>query len=180
MKLFLAAGLSLFAFAESALPKYGPLSVPLVVDHSFLTEAGHAAPDYWALSSYYESQRSEAACSAAAASMAFNGLLNARRVRGDQDRNVTQEKLLSFVPDWKALTSRAGLRGRHGVTLQQLEDYLKKAAGKLGGKRLSVERYPVNDANAEALAKLREVRSEERRVGKECRRLCRSRWSPYH
>jgi phosphate uptake regulator len=26
----------------------------------------------------------------------------------------------------------------------------------------------------------RETRSEERRVGKECRRLCRSRWSPYH
>ena len=24
------------------------------------------------------------------------------------------------------------------------------------------------------------VRSEERRVGKECRALCRSRWSPYH
>ena len=23
-------------------------------------------------------------------------------------------------------------------------------------------------------------RSEERRVGKECRSLCRSRWSPYH
>ena len=23
-------------------------------------------------------------------------------------------------------------------------------------------------------------RSEERRVGKECDRLCRSRWSPYH
>ena len=27
---------------------------------------------------------------------------------------------------------------------------------------------------------LPEVRSEERRVGKECLRLCRSRWSPYH
>ncbi len=26
----------------------------------------------------------------------------------------------------------------------------------------------------------RERRSEERRVGKECLRLCRSRWSPYH
>ena len=25
-----------------------------------------------------------------------------------------------------------------------------------------------------------EIRSEERRVGKECLRLCRSRWSPYH
>jgi DNA helicase HerA-like ATPase len=27
---------------------------------------------------------------------------------------------------------------------------------------------------------VRSKRSEERRVGKECRRLCRSRWSPYH
>ena len=26
----------------------------------------------------------------------------------------------------------------------------------------------------------KKVRSEERRVGKECLRLCRSRWSPYH
>ena len=27
---------------------------------------------------------------------------------------------------------------------------------------------------------MRQIRSEERRVGKECVRLCRSRWSPYH
>ena len=26
----------------------------------------------------------------------------------------------------------------------------------------------------------KKFRSEERRVGKECLRLCRSRWSPYH
>ena len=26
----------------------------------------------------------------------------------------------------------------------------------------------------------KEVRSEERRVGKECASMCRSRWSPYH
>jgi hypothetical protein len=31
-----------------------------------------------------------------------------------------------------------------------------------------------------AFAGLGAGRSEERRVGKECRRLCRSRWSPYH
>ena len=31
-----------------------------------------------------------------------------------------------------------------------------------------------------ALAELDGLGSEERRVGKECRRLCRSRWSPYH
>ena len=28
--------------------------------------------------------------------------------------------------------------------------------------------------------KVEQGRSEERRVGKECLRLCRSRWSPYH
>jgi fatty-acyl-CoA synthase len=33
--------------------------------------------------------------------------------------------------------------------------------------------YIVNHSDTKA-------RSEERRVGKECRRLCRSRWSPYH
>ena len=35
--------------------------------------------------------------------------------------------------------------------------------------------------NAQAVATLRKnVRSEERRVGKECSLTCRSRWSPYH
>ena len=37
----------------------------------------------------------------------------------------------------------------------------------------------ANATPAESL-KLVTVRSEERRVGKECLRLCRSRWSPYH
>ena len=32
----------------------------------------------------------------------------------------------------------------------------------------------------EIVSILPEKRSEERRVGKECLRLCRSRWSPYH
>ena len=32
----------------------------------------------------------------------------------------------------------------------------------------------------DTLSQRRGVRSEERRVGKECRLLCRSRWSPYH
>src|SRR3546814_6361827 len=31
-----------------------------------------------------------------------------------------------------------------------------------------------------ALLRERDTRSEERRVGKECVRTCRSRWSPYH
>ena len=32
----------------------------------------------------------------------------------------------------------------------------------------------------ESLVTVFPSRSEERRVGKECLRLCRSRWSPYH
>src|SRR3546814_13406083 len=35
------------------------------------------------------------------------------------------------------------------------------------------------DASKTRLARLRENRSEERRVGKECVSTCRSRWSPY-
>ena len=35
-------------------------------------------------------------------------------------------------------------------------------------------------AVAATIEELGRSRSEERRVGKECRRLCRSRWSPYH
>jgi glyoxylase-like metal-dependent hydrolase (beta-lactamase superfamily II) len=34
--------------------------------------------------------------------------------------------------------------------------------------------------SGDSLDGYRTDRSEERRVGKECRRLCRSRWSPYH
>ena len=38
---------------------------------------------------------------------------------------------------------------------------------------------PIQEELAELL-RSPGVRSEERRVGKECLRLCRSRWSPYH
>ena len=41
--------------------------------------------------------------------------------------------------------------------------------------QVNAKKYKVDPA-AEVLA----VRSEERRVGKECRTVCRSRWSPYH
>ena len=38
----------------------------------------------------------------------------------------------------------------------------------------------AGDKSFVAGADIAEMRSEERRVGKECLRLCRSRWSPYH
>jgi hypothetical protein len=44
------------------------------------------------------------------------------------------------------------------------------------GAELIVARPPRWDTETGEI----DFRSEERRVGKECRRLCRSRWSPYH
>ena len=44
---------------------------------------------------------------------------------------------------------------------------------KVQSSNLDSEIANVNQASTE-------TRSEERRVGKECRLLCRSRWSPYH
>ena len=38
----------------------------------------------------------------------------------------------------------------------------------------------LRDAAPEELEKWAAIRSEERRVGKECLSVCRSRWSPYH
>jgi glycine/D-amino acid oxidase-like deaminating enzyme len=45
---------------------------------------------------------------------------------------------------------------------------------------LERRRHPVPEAAHKVGESSVELRSEERRVGKECRRLCRSRWSPYH
>ena len=46
-------------------------------------------------------------------------------------------------------------------------------------KRNEIELFVVRWMDLEPVIQS-EVRSEERRVGKECLRMCRSRWSPYH
>ena len=54
-----------------------------------------------------------------------------------------------------------------------------EAAAALGVGRAVVYRL-VTTLTAHALVRRDAKRSEERRVGKECPVLCRSRWSPYH
>ena len=48
--------------------------------------------------------------------------------------------------------------------------------------KFKTELNSLSDTEAEIVftAAIDKGRSEERRVGKECLRLCRSRWSPYH
>ena len=50
------------------------------------------------------------------------------------------------------------------------------------GDRLYAVQFRLDDTGSAAYSDSPSngVRSEERRVGKECRALCRSRWSPYH
>ena len=40
--------------------------------------------------------------------------------------------------------------------------------------------YLAKEKGYEVYAACANTRSEERRVGKECASMCRSRWSPYH
>ena len=47
-------------------------------------------------------------------------------------------------------------------------------------RSISIAKYPIYFVETHKINLLVANRSEERRVGKECLRLCRSRWSPYH
>ena len=59
------------------------------------------------------------------------------------------------------------------------ENLIKIEAAKEKYYKEDVEFIVVNITDGERETK-ETARSEERRVGKECLRLCRSRWSPYH
>ena len=73
---------------------------------------------------------------------------------------------------------------------QELEDFYTKAApvkemcvfivSGMHGVRKSKVLWAIIQPNLDNFREFGEVRSEERRVGKECASMCRSRWSPYH
>jgi large subunit ribosomal protein L24 len=72
-------------------------------------------------------------------------------------------------------------KGSRGNVLQVLGDYL--LVGGVNRVKKHQKPNPVKGLTGGIIEKESPVhvsRSEERRVGKECRRLCRSRWSPYH
>jgi hypothetical protein len=164
MKLCLA--LLLFSLPASAAEqqlKYAPVggavAVPLSRDSSFFRNPANFAYDYWNLSSFYAPQENEADCSAAAAAMAFNALLNARRERGDEEKNITGQELAGKVTGvkWKALTSEAGFEGRHGLTLAQLAAAVKEGLAAYGVKDGAVASVGVSSQTAGALENFRKA-----------------------
>src|SRR3546814_15410525 len=85
--------------------------------------------------------------------------------------------LHEFLPhtdaDFDAVARGTGL----SVTaLKERKKALEETNPMLGhrGCRLGISYPEIYEMQARA------IRSEERRVGKECVRTCRSRWSPYH
>src|SRR3546814_12593944 len=76
----------------------------------------------------------------------------------------------------------ADRNGRQLIRADMFRDQDRKARHELCTKNLTdqdVIVQPIEDALWIELGVFR-VRSEERRVGKECVSTCRSRWSPYH
>jgi hypothetical protein len=125
------------------------------------------------------------------------------RMASITSREDLEQWLSDKPPDWAvAIAARAALR-----VLPQVGDVLLTARSNIGphddvlativlpifrgmAAPWAGGKYPARGAGvattaraaraARAAAYAAEARSEERRVGKECRRLCRSRWSPYH
>ncbi len=165
----LAALLLLRTAAFAADPKYGPagapIAVPLSQDHGYLSDPAHPAPDYWRLSSFYVPQANEYSCSVAAVAMALNALLNSGRLRGDLDKNITHGELLKKVKsDWKGPVSPAGAAGRHGVTLAQLESFLKAGLRAYDAAGFFVEKHEAAGDTDQELQVLRATLSKNEEV----------------
>ena len=50
----------------------------------------------------------------------------------------------------------------------------------LSAAEVDILLFLANNSQFDLATDIVRVRSEERRVGKECASMCRSRWSPYH
>jgi hypothetical protein len=165
MRIFFLSLLLLAGPAGAETPKYSPvngaLAVPLSADNAYFRDPAHPAYDYWNLSSFYVPQYTGAACSAASVSMALNALLNARRQRGDEEENITQEKLVEKTAGlkWRELVSAEGLDGRHGLTLDQLAQVSKEALAAYGAAGFTVSSAAVNGQGALALENFRRALS---------------------
>src|SRR3546814_20324862 len=102
------------------------------------------------------------------------------------------------ISDWSSDVCSSDLRGdfkARGKAIQLfegVEDWFDRISGYGKAQGVRVQHYLVSSGNAEIFAgtpiasKFAQVyasqfmRSEERRVGKECVSPCEARWSPYH
>jgi SAM-dependent MidA family methyltransferase len=102
-------------------------------------------------------------------------------------QGVASERLVAAPPEWGWLPVGAAHGARVPVQ-EAARRWVGDAIARLTAGTVLAFDYCTALTASLALRPWREwlrtyrghERSEERRVGKECRRLCRSRWSPYH
>jgi len=131
-------------------PKLGANATPIQLSHDYLRT--HPAPDYWALSPYYDAQATGSGCSLAAVTMLINAL------RGlppnAKDRLATQKDLLAAVAEatWADETREGG----RGVTFDELRHYITVglAAYHLDA---AVEVFRPQDRSGTTLAQMRRL-----------------------
>ena len=135
-------------------PKYGPAGAPraitLALDHSYLQDPRHPAPDYWALAGYYVPQAGPAACSAASVAMVVNAA-RAALPKNAETPLVTQAALLERVKVkcWAERLSAAGCGGRHGTPLDVLAEVSRAAFEQNGFSHVNVRVVHVPDRSDE-------------------------------
>lgn len=146
-----------FSTAEAAEshPKYGPKAIPLMRDHHYFR--GADAKDFWSLMPFYASQMNEYSCSVASVATVFNAMAKRRDGVPDTEPNITQEMLLESVREvpLRALVSKQGFQGRHGLTLQELRTVTEQAA-RFHGFRVQVTAHSFRNRS---LAELRAILS---------------------
>lgn len=134
------------AHAAEVKPKYGPAGAALATRLSDSQDyvRKNAAPDYWAMVSYYVPQNWGGACSLASVSMVLNAARAHQKLTAD-DALVTQAKILEKVKEplvaGKTWAQAVGAVGKMptGTTLDQLAVLTQKAFEAYGFKVKKVE-----------------------------------------
>jgi PAS domain S-box-containing protein len=107
----------------------------------------------------------------------FNAPDNTQQYVADDRLVFTTGKTLEIPME--RVTRHDGVVGLFHTVKSPIRDDDGQVRMTVGVSRNVAETVELREELLRARAQL-ERRSEERRVGKECRRLCRSRWSPYH
>ena len=83
---------------------------------------------------FYVPQNNDYSCSVASLTMVFNAAINGNGGSSGTERNLTQDDLLKSVRGipLRELVSEEGLRGKHGLTLDELRTAVEQTARRQG------------------------------------------------
>lgn len=133
-------------------PKYGPKTTPLNQDSAYLRKA--PAPDYWALSSFYQSQRDPSSCSLATMATMVNSFRAMKAMKAD-DKMVAQGEVLDKVnhPGWNRMFKQNGKT----TSLDEFTEIAEKALKLYGIEGKKAENIHVDKVDEKTTARVREI-----------------------